>query len=310
MIRTESDTPPEQFEFDLAIAAVGYERRCRYSIKKYGIKGRVSLGLEFGFLTSHSYPDNRQFFLDEGFQLIVGMGAETSKRISDAIISYGPTDRPTTVFVDISSMSREMISHVLLGLQTALGQKSLVVSAAYAPSKFSGAYQSAPIRRDGPIVSKLAGWSSRPDYPLGVIFGLGCEPNLALGALQLLEPRKAWLFEPVGTDPNYDEAMRAANSGIGDIFDVTSFAYDITRPTMLRGRFEALLNAVESDFRLVVVPFGPKIFAWSTIFTVALGARPTIGVWAFSSKDQATPVDRDSEGDVVWHQTTIDCSVL
>lgn len=310
MIRAELDTPPEHFEFDVVIAAVGYERRCRYSIKKYGIKGTVSLGLEFGFLTSHSYPDNRQFFLSQGFQLIGGMSVETSKKISDAVINSGTTDRPTRVFVDISSMSREMISHVLLGLRAALRQKPLVISAAYAPSKFSGPYQPAPIRREGPIVSQLAGWSPRPDYPLGVIFGLGCEPNLALGALQLLEPRKAWLFEPVGTDPNYDEAMRAANPGIGEIFDVTSFTYDITRPTMLRGRFEALLNALESDFRLVVVPFGPKVFAWSTIFTIALEARPTIGIWAFSSKDQATPVDRDSDGDVIWHQTSINQLML
>jgi len=156
----------------------------------------------------------------------------------------------------------------------------------------------------------LAGWSSQPEVPLGVIFGLGCEPGLALGALQLLEPRKAWAFEPKGTDSQYDHAMRNANEDLGQIFDVTSFGYEIVKPSSVRGRLEALINSIAPDFRVIVVPFGPKIFAWCAIFTIAFSRRRTTGVWAFSSKEQAIPVDRDAEGHVVWHNTLVGSQAL
>jgi len=88
---------------------------------------------------------------------------------------------------------------------------------------------------------------------------------------------------------------------LGEIFDVTSFVYEIVKPTLTRGRFEALLNAIDSDFRIITVPFGPKIFAWLAISTVVFTRRRSIGVWAFSSKEHAQVVDRDAAGTVVWH---------
>jgi hypothetical protein len=33
-------------------------------------------------------------------------------------------------------------------------------------------------------------------------------------------------------------------------------------------------------------------------------------VWAFSSKEQAIPVDRDAEGHVVWHNTLVRSQAL
>jgi hypothetical protein len=305
MIKSEADHRPTSFEFDVAIVAVGYERRCRYVSEFHSITANVSLGLEFGFLTEKSYPENRRFFTDRSFKVISGIDKNTSTRITDAVRSIGERPDGVTVFVDISSMSREMIANVVLGLREASLEVSLSVSAAYAPSKFGGPYDAAPIRRAGPITPILAGWSSQPEVPVGVVFGLGCEPGLALGALQLLEPRKAWAFEPKGTDSQYDQAMRNANVDLGQIFDVTSFRYEIIKPSSVRGRLEVLINSIASDFRVIVVPFGPKIFAWCAILTIALSRRRTTGVWAFSSKEQAIPVDRDAEGYIVWHNTLI-----
>jgi hypothetical protein len=153
-----------------------------------------------------------------------------------------------------------------------------------------------------------AGWSSRPETPLGAIFGLGCEPGLALGALQVLEPTKAWIFKPIGVDKQFDKAVVEANAHIGDIFDVTTYNYKIVHPTDVRGKFEALLNALEGSFRLIVVPFGPKIFAWLSIATIVFTGRRHTGVWAFSSKEHADLIDRDAEGPVLWH--TMELSML
>jgi hypothetical protein len=305
MIKIESDAPPAEMHFDVAIVAVGYERRCRWIAENHEISASRKLGLEFGFLREGSFEGNFEFFEKRSYEISSGLGENASGVILNAIKEAAEGKVSTAVFVDISSMSREMIANVVLGIQSARSDFEICVTIGYAPSKFSGDYRPAPIRRANPITPSLAGWSSQPERPLGAIFGLGCEPGLALGALQYLEPNKAWIFEPKGTDAKYDAAMRKANQHIADIFDVTSFSYEVTKPTMTRGRLEALLNAVDSSFRIIVVPFGPKIFAWLVISTVVFTDRRGIGIWAFSSKEQGQVVDRDADGFVIWHKLVL-----
>jgi hypothetical protein len=303
MIKLESDERPAELQFDVAIVAVGYERRCRWVAEEFNISASSKLGLEFGFLTKGSYDDNRAFFEKCSYRIILGLDASAIATIAKEVVAV--RSKVTSVFVDISSMSREMIANVVLGIEAARSHREVRVTIAYAPSKFSGEYQPAPIRLASPVKPALAGWSSQPERQLGAIFGLGCEPGLALGALQYLEPDKAWIFEPKGSDAKYDAAMRKANLHIADIFDVTAFEYDVQKPTTTRGRLEALLNAVDSSFRLILVPFGPKIFAWLTISTVVFTGRRAVGVWTFSSKEEAVLVDREAEGLVVWHNISL-----
>ena len=103
-----------------------------------------------------------------------------------------------------------MIANVVLGIGRAGQGTAIRVTVGYAPSKFGGGYYSAPIRAANPIKPELAGWSTRPEQPLGAILSLGCEPGLALGALQFLEPDKVWVFPPLGIDPNFDKAREQA----------------------------------------------------------------------------------------------------
>ena len=301
MIECETDESPQDREFDVAIVAVGYERRCRWVSEQFRIGAKRGLGLEFGFLTEGSYRDNRDFFEGLSYRVTSGLDQNARDEIAIAVNLGRFGNNPVKVFVDVSSMSREMIANVVLGLQHSRAAANICITAAYAPSKFSGPYHPAPIRLASPIKPILAGWSSQPEQPLGAIFGLGCEPGLALGALQFLEPKKAWIFAPNGIDPKFDSAMRSANTDIDEIFDVTSFMYDIMNPTRTRGRFEALLNAIDADFRIITVPFGPKIFAWLAISTVVFTRREKVGIWTFSSKEQARVVDRTAEGTIIWH---------
>lgn len=132
--------------------------------------------------------------------------------------------------------------------------------------------------------------------------GLGCEPGLGLGALQVLEPHKAWLYAPRGNDSRFETALVSANEHIDDIFDVTEFDYELAEPTIARGRIEALMNSVDGSFRLICIPFGPKIFAWLVLSTVVFQQRRNVGVWSFSSREHAQAVDRSVSDEVIWHQ--------
>ncbi len=300
MIISESDARPELLEFDLAIVAVGYEQRCRWVVDQCEVKAESALALTFGFLEAGSYPENHKFFSSRGYKFLPGLTDDAPQLISNQVILHADLGRPLRVFVDISCMSREMIANVVLALGVAARLRELVVSAAYAPSRFDGEFTPAPIRIARPIRPMLAGWSSQPERPLGAVFGLGCEPGLALGALQVLEPDTAWMFYPEGVDENFDHAVEKANEHLGDIFNVVRIGYDISNPTSARGRYEALLNSIRQDYRVITVPFGPKIFSWCALATIVFNNFREVGLWTFSSREQAALIDRSAEGPIIW----------
>lgn len=299
MIELESDEAPLDGEFDIAIVAVGYESRCRWVSESIGVTAKTAIALEFGFLTVGAYTSNHEYFKEHGFQFINGLSPTSVDQIAQAIAQCGSQVR--RVMVDVSSMSREMIANVVLGIHQARKSGPVRIWTSYAASKYSSDYNPGPIRRASPIKAELAGWSARPEMPLGAMFGLGCEPGLALGALQVLEPDKTWTYAPRGFDDAFEAEVQTANQHIDDIFDVTAFIYDLTQPTLTRGKFEALLNAVGDYFRIITVPFGPKMFAWLTMGTVIFAGRRDVGVWTFSSGEQARAIDREAEGPIIWH---------
>jgi hypothetical protein len=106
---------------------------------------------------------------------------------------------------------------------------------------------------------------------------------------------------PIGIDASFDASLLEANEGIEDIFDATRFGYDIAQPSMLRAKFEALLNSVNGDYRTICIPFGPKIFAWACLSTLIFKQRHEIGVWAFSSLEQGHATNRQAKGPIIWH---------
>ncbi|MBO9166790.1 hypothetical protein [Rhizobium sp. L245/93] len=305
MIKDEHQKEPSEFKFDVALISVGFEQRCRWVTESKNIVAGRGIGLEFGFLAEGSYTSNRAFFTARGFKIVEGLGPSAVTTIVKEAIDGASDGGNLSVFVDISAMSREMIANIVLALKQMAKKFSVTVTVAYAPSKYSGPYAAAPIRLASPIKPALAGWSAFPELPVGALFGLGCDPGLALGALQFLEPNKAWIFSPKGIDTQFDKALLSANEHIEDIFDVTRFDYDIESPSQARGRIEVLLNAIDREFRVVVVPFGPKIFAWLALATVVFTDRSTVGVWAFSSKEQAQLVDRAADGPIIWHSLTL-----
>ncbi len=302
-ILLEADGEPTNPSFDIIIAAAGYESRCRWVIEQTDLVAPQKFALTFGYLEVGDYQSNVDFFLDQGFTLVDGITSDLVKILDNC--DPDNDDAPSRVLVDISSMSRSMIANIILAMNQVREQKKLEVWVSYAASKYSSDYNPGPIREAAPIKREMAGWSSRPEVPLGAIFGLGCEPGLVLGALQTLEPDKVWAFTPNGFDAEFNEAGEKANANIGDIFDVTYSAYDLNQPTITRGRFEALINAVEDRFRLIAVPFGPKLFSWLVMSTVVFQNRSEVGIWTFSSGDKARPINREAEGPIVWHHMTI-----
>lgn len=299
-ILTEADGRPDDLKFDAVFVAAGYESRCRWVVEQTSIDSDRKYALTFGYLEVGDYQSNIDFFAGRDFIFRDGFATGLADEL---ITSLAATQNSIPrILIDISSMSRKMIANLLLAVDQVRRTQAIEIVVAYAASQYSSDYHPGPIREAAPIRRELAGWSSRPELPLGAVFGLGCEPDLVLGALQTLEPDKVWAFAPNGFDEAFSEESAKANANIGDIFDVSISSYELDQPTITRGRFEALLNAVGDRFRLIAVPFGPKLFAWLTMSTIVFQDRTQIGVWTFSSGDKARPVERAPEGPIVWHR--------
>ena len=300
---------PQELTFDVAVTAVGYERRCTYVTRRFGVSAKHQLGFSFGFLEEGAYQANRSFFEERSWRIQSAQNPLSFSRITEALALSDRGSRRARLFIDISSMSREMMANIALAVEAARTSKEVELTIAYAPAIFSGTYLAAPIRLAAPVLPRLSGWSSRPDVPLGVVMGLGCEPGLALGALQVLEPIKAWVYTPRGFDERFEKELDKANSSVSDIFDVTEFEYELSEPEVTHGRLEALLNSISPSFRLICVPFGPKLFSWLVFSSVIFSGRKHIGIWSFSSREQGEAVERDASGETVWYTYTLDKSI-
>ena len=301
IIKQENSQEPDSHNYDIAIGAVGFETRCRHIFETIPVDAPIKFGLEFGFLQEIAFNDNKKFFMDKNFHLLNGLAENSVSHLKNEVANKIITSDTLKVLVDISSMSREMIAKVALFLRELLHEKHLRITIAYAPPSYPPTKEESPIEKAGPIIPELAGWAPDPSLPIGVVLGLGCEPGLALGSLQRLEPSMVWAFSPIGLDIRFDALDQEANSHIGDIFNVAHYKYDLIDPTGTRVDLVRIFTTIQESHRIIAVSSGPKIFAWILIFTALFNPFPSIGIWAFSSRQKLIARDIHPMGEIIWH---------
>lgn len=293
-------------QIDLLIGAVGYETRSTWLLETAGIDVKAIWGLKFDY--------NQVLHFDRACEIYAKAGADVMLFASDTSLEVltqklsklqSELDRPLRVALDISAMSRLMIATTLLALTRSNGAQGIELNTHYTPANYRAPGQMAPVRVAQPIVPELAGWSSRPDTPLGVIIGLGYEGSAAAGALQVLEPSRTWALYPVGFDLKFLEAVHEANDDLSMLFDVIKLTYSIADPAGTRSLLRRLLSDLRADYRVALVPFGPKIFSWLCMVTALENGFEEVAVWRFSAQELGQPVEYEASGTSVWHQLVL-----
>jgi len=295
-------TPTFSCEYDACIVAIGYESRSRFFYNKYPVTSRLKSGLVFSEQHVLDFDTNFKFFKKEGFSCEQAE-LSTIKALINKIFEAGPTCGRDSlrVLVDISSMTRQLISAISFFLmENALTFKmearaDFVYSIAKfgeIPSKYG------PIVSNGPSIRQLAGWSPNASLPCGVVLGIGYEQDLALGLIEDLEASRVWAFRPCGHHHNYDLAIDKSNVGLFDeIPRNNQTLYSVHDPYTLFAALETLFGLNKRDIRLIVAPFGPKIFTLASSLA-ALMHYPEIGIWRVSGGTNQEPVDRVAAGSI------------
>lgn len=290
---------------DIFIAACGYEQRSTYLSKMLAAEANVKVAIGFTEQRVLDYCENNRWFTENGFEFYDVDDKSFQATFSRMFIALEELGRGIKVFVDISSFNRFRLAEIVDTLRS-LKCERVDVRFGYSIATYTPPVEdSTPTVVVGPVTPQFAGWTTRPDRPPAAIVGLGYETNKAIGIVDHLEINNAtWAYYPVGPIKDYFMSVRAANQSLLNIIqsDGRCQAYDLDDPAQLFLELNSLVQSLKSQFNVVLIPFGPKIFALLTLLVATL--NEDVGVWRVSSGLLETPVCRVASEHVVAFDVT------
>lgn len=283
-------------DYDLILVALGYEQRSRHLACSY--EGRASRKLAIPFEDDRvcSYSENLAQLRDRGYAIVdipeFKVPVWWRDELAEAQKALG-SERPLHICIDISSLTRLRLANLVEGLVSNDSGRPVIVDFVYTVAQFSPPSTSSEAATVcGPVSTFLAGWPSDPDKSVAAIIGLGYELEKAVGALEYMEPAARMLVKPISKDHRFDEEVELANRQLLRSENPSEiFSYPIDQPTQCLELLDALIHGLKDDFRLIAIPFGPKIFALCCML-VACRYYPEIGVWRISAEASRSARDQ------------------
>ena len=286
---------------DLFISTLGYESRSSFLARNKLVKATRSIALAFPHEDYVSYLTNLAYLSASGYEIFDNSRSTIVDLLRASVETHGTNNEvPISLLIDISSMSRPMLAdliHIISELDAPLG---VIATFVYLPAAYvKGNAEHAPVAVSQPVTPEFAGWTSAPELAITAVVGLGYEPDLALGAIEFLEPTAAWAFIPKGEDRRYDDAVKDANRSLEAMLsDDRSMHYSVDDPANVHASLETLVYGLVQRSRPILIPFGPKIFSLCCLLVARIYA-PSVAVWRVSGETLARPGDREASGKIV-----------
>lgn len=282
--------PPEIFsaDYDFLICALGYEARSRHiGVSMQGsIAKKVAIAFKDG--RELSFIENSRRLTDAGFEIIEGTEREVASIVTSLLKSINGGERSVIRgCVDISSITRLRMGNILQALCSfTKSDVTLDITFAYNVAEYSAPGTQLELATTcGPVSAFFAGWPDDPEQPVAAVLGLGYETEKALGALEYIEPAASLLVCPISKDPRYDVGVVDANNSLTSQSKSSElYRYHVDKGTDCIELLDALVSRLEDDFRIIILPFGPKLFALCSML-IAIRDYPKVGVWRVSSSE-------------------------
>jgi len=294
-------------QYDVAIAAVGFETRARFIIEQCKVIAKKQIALAFADRRQLAFQKNLAFFEKRRFDIAECDDYAASRLIQEAIESTmclnGTSE--SLAFVDISSLNRVRMAWIVHELSEAGAKQPITVDFGYCLAKYSPPPdpQLSTNSFAGPVIPPFAGWTSNPDLPPVAVVGLGYEEGKALGAVEYLQADEVWAFDPASPEKKYRQALERANSLFLDgIPKGRVFQYDVADPVALFGQLESLAFGLARVGRPHILPFGPKIFALVSMLVAS--QQRSVGVWRVSAGESEPALDRLPSKHIIFVRVT------
>lgn len=292
--------PASSEHYDLSLAALGYESRSVHAATQHSARTRHFL--VYDGQASKIFKKNV-----EAARALDGsrLAASEPLHLFNGQISQvlGQVSTGQRIAIDISSFDRRRLAIVLdQVLQTSRDFDEMTVDILYSPADYSPppAHLSSSPLEAAPIGDSFRGHLRKTSLPLTAVFGLGYEPQRAIGAFELLEPSRAWAFWPNSDDERYEKSLRHANRLLLDVFSPQDvLTYPVLSPTETYYRLESLVSGLTPTSRVVLVPMGPKIFAACCILLGLDQSPERPAVWRIGTSGMSEPFDSRPRGEIV-----------
>lgn len=293
-------TRPQREEYDLFLGCVGYELRSSFAPLVVGSKSKERLAMvspgtkDASHVHGLSFDVNEEMLVRDGFAIDEIQEDDIRAWVSSIVTSRSPA----SVALDCSSFSRGRLAQIMLGLCDAAVTHAFDIDFLYAPAEYAPyTDMEEAIESAGPVAREFAGRALSADDPLVVAVGLGYEPQRAIGVVEYLDPVEARGFAPHGSDRRFDQDVDEANRLLWTDPRFRAVDYTVMEPFAAFLSLESFVHRNSGASRVVVVPFGPKIFAVLAL-VVGLLHPEVCSVWRVSSGSHAIPVDRRAGGDI------------
>ena len=289
--------------YDCIIVVCGYERRSSFMINALAVQATQKIAFGYGTNEVIAFQKNRATLTEAGFEFVAVEDERFAGELRDRLQRCKVSDRRTRVLIDISCFTRFRLACLITCF---MEMTEVDVDFFYSLASYSPPLPDEPISEHiGPATEYLSGWSGEYTYPTVVVSGLGYEHMKALGVIELLDPSGSWLFFPRSPIRKYDEAVRSANDLLlRDVDPSRVIEYDVLNaPALVRDLF-SLLSHLRTHHRCVLLPLGPKIFAFCAMLA---GAHfRDIAVWRVSAGKYAKPTDRAASKEYTIFRVSFD----
>jgi hypothetical protein len=296
--------------FDLAIAASGYESRATYGTQQFRFAGRTTkVALAFTDRLILHRRQNDRAFEQRGFKIMPSDGDndDAIKSLLSAVITQreGATQSATIrVWLDYTSMTRVWYAGALDFLRrvSAPAIERLELFLTYSPSQFAEPHAPTPNAHMGPI----QGFShlGLPNRRTALVVGLGYEAQRSLGLVEYLEPNLTYaLLADPSVTPEFLRAATRNNRALLKRLPVDQvIRYDIADLQTTVSQLTSLTIGLNKDYRVILAPLGPKPF---TLACLLVASRfPLMDVWRVSSGAGGHAYDRPPDGRVFMCKAT------
>ncbi|NVK57826.1 MAG: transcription elongation factor GreB [Alteromonadaceae bacterium] len=275
-------------------------------IPKYSITGIKDIITESGvsdeflsadlILTSHGLKRNAINYLK--------IGDKVKKKLFD--VSENDLDLNTIVgeleitdslkvAIDISLLDRRRIADVFVELTKLSTKYRCKISIVYLLAKYSPP-SGLPVSNHSvkPVSSFFSGWANQPGLPIMTVVGLGYERDKAIGAIEYLESSRSFLFFPKSSEEQYFDDVLATNSEIVSSTDENhKINYRVESPVEALLSLDSLLEANKNKYKIVLLPFGPKIFYAMNLLASIVHSE--VSVWHVSGEEEDGDSSQDRE---------------
>lgn len=300
--------PPGDSEYDLAIFALGFERRA--SAIANVIQAKTGLAFGFDHNKTHSYASNFSLFREKGYEVFLDLNnkdfsAVFYRTLCEALTKElaHTTTRVFSVCIDVSSFDRyrlaEMVSTISNLAKRDTFRGKLEIAFLYSIAKF---IPPRPVQGRnefaGPVHRSFAGRFADPGRPLALIAGLGYEMGKVMGAAEYLQASRVISFFPDSPVEQFEPEVAKANASLLDsLRPEDKLHYPISDPYRTIATLDAVTRGLDEHYNIVMLPGGPKIFAVACL--VLQRHYPRVSIWRVSSGKSIAAHDVETSNTIV-----------